>query len=92
MTAHAIDETITPLAEVQARIEQTRCGALSLDPSRSTASSLIDVVSKLAESNRSSHLATAASAVAEAQLEAFPENLFWDFDFYLASIHRDASN
>jgi hypothetical protein len=92
MTAHAIDETITPLAEVEARIAQTPCGALTLDPSRSTASSLTDVVSRLVESNQSPHLAAAASAVAEAQLEAFPENLFWDFDFYLASIHRHASN
>jgi hypothetical protein len=45
----------------------------------------------LADPRQSLHLAAAASSVAEAQLESFPENLFWDFDFYLASIHRDAS-
>jgi hypothetical protein len=36
-------------------------------------------------------LAASAAAVAEAQLQSFPENLFWDFDFYLSSIHRHAS-
>ena len=29
-------------------------------------------------------------AVADAQLQAFPENLLWDFDYYLASIHAEA--
>jgi len=91
MTAHAIDETITPLAELEARIQQTRWGALTLDPGRSSASSLSDVVSALADSHQSPYLAATASAVAEAQLQSFPENLFWDFDFYLASVHRDAS-
>ncbi len=90
MTAHAINETNTALAEVEARIEQSPRGALTLDPSRSAASSPTDVVSKLADSHQSPHLAAAASAVAEAQLQSFPENLFWDFDFYLASLHRHA--
>jgi len=91
MTAHAIQKTNTPLAEVQARIEQRPLGALTLDPSRSSATSLTDLVSKLADSRQSPHLAAAALAVAEAQLRSFPDNLFWDFDFYLASIHRHAS-
>ncbi len=90
MTARAIDETITPLLEVEARIQQSRFGALSLDPARTTASSPTELVSALADSRQLPHLASAASAVAEAQLRSFPENLFWDFDFYLASIHRDA--
>ena len=91
MTARAIDETITPLLEIEARIERTRFGALSLDPGRKTASSPTELVSALADSRQLPHLASAASAVAEAQLRSFPENLFWDFDFYLASIHRDAA-
>jgi len=91
MTARAIDETITPLLEIEARIERTRFGALSLDPDRATASSPTELVSALADSSQLPHLASAASAVAEAQLRSFPENLFWDFDFYLASIHRDAA-
>ena len=91
MTAHAIDETISPLLEIEARIQQTRFGALSLDPSRTTARSLTELVSAFADAQQLPHLASAASAVAEAQLCSFPENIFWDFDFYLASIHRDAS-
>ena len=91
MTAHAIDETITPLAELEAGIQQTRWGPLTLEPGRSAATRLSDVVSELADSHQSPHLTTAASAVAEAQLQSFPENLFWDFDFYLGSVHRDAS-
>ena len=91
MTARAINETNTPLAEVEARIEQRPWGRLTLDPSRPSATSLTDLVSQLADIGQSPHLAAAASAVAEAQLQSFPENLFWDFDFYLASIHRDAS-
>ena len=91
MTAHAIDETFTPLLEIEARIQRSRFGALSLDPGRTTASSPTELVSALADSRQLPHLASAASEVAEAQLRSFPENLFWDFDFYLASIHRDAS-
>ena len=91
MTAHAIHGTNTPLAELDARIEQRPWGALTLDPFRSSARSLTDLVARLADPHQSPHLATAASSVAEAQLESFPENLFWDFDFYLASVHRHAS-
>ena len=91
MTAHAINDENTPLAELEARIEQTPLGALTLDPSRSRARSLSEVVSSLADARQSAHLAAAAASVAEAQLQSFPDNLFWDFDFYLASIHRGAS-
>jgi hypothetical protein len=90
MTAQAIDGTNAQLAEVEARIQRRPRGRLTLDPDRSVASSLADVVAKLTDSRQSSHLTAAASAVANAQLQSFPENLFWDFDFYLASIHRHA--
>jgi hypothetical protein len=90
MTARAIDEMNNPLAGVEAMIEQCPFGALTLDPSRSFATPLTEVVSELADSRQSPHLAAAASAVAEAQMQSFPENLLWDFDFYLASIHRHA--
>ncbi len=92
MTAQALDETIIPLLGVQARIQESRFGALTLDPGRSTASPLAELVSSLADSRQLPHLAAAASAVAEAQLRSFPENLFWDFDFYLTSIHRSAAD
>ena len=91
MTAHAINEENTPLTELEARIELSPLGALTLDPSRPFATSLTEVVSNLADRQQVAHLAAAASAVAEAQLRSFPENLFWDFDFYLTSIHRDAA-
>jgi hypothetical protein len=91
MTAHATNEENTPLTELEARIEGCPRGALTLDPSRSSPSSLTEVVSNLADRRQSVHLAVAASSVAKAQLQSFPENLFWDFDFYLASIHRHAS-
>lgn len=90
MSAHAIDETNSPLADVEAKIHQSRFGALSLDPNRAIASPPTELVSSLADPEQLLHLVAAASAVAEAQLQSFPENVFWDFDFYLASIHRDA--
>ncbi|MGB5546778.1 MAG: hypothetical protein WCB63_19295 [Polyangiales bacterium] len=91
MSSQAIDEATSPLAEVEARIQRSRFGALSLDPGRSAASSPTELVSSLADSRQLPHLAAAACAVAEAQLRSFPENIFWDFDFYLGSIHLDAS-
>ncbi len=91
MTARARNEMLLPLEELEASINQCPSGPLTLDPGRSSASPLSEVVSSLADSSQSPHLAAAAAAVAEAQLESFPENLFWDFDFYLASIHRRAS-
>lgn len=91
MTAQAIDETIIPLVEIEASIAQCPHGPLSLDPSRSSARSPAELVALLADSAQLPHLAGAASAVAEAQLRSFPENLFWDFDFFLASVHHDAS-
>ncbi|KPK15350.1 MAG: hypothetical protein AMJ62_09470 [Myxococcales bacterium SG8_38] len=82
---------MTPLTELDARIAQTRHGRLTLDPRRSIATPLTEVVSRLADGRQSTHLTAAASAVAEAQMRNFPDNLFWDFDFYLASIHERAS-
>ena len=91
MTARAINQTNTPLVEVDERIGKRPWGRLTLDPSRQSATSLTDLVSQLADIGQSPQLAAAASAVAEAQLQSFPENLLLDFDFYLASIHRDSS-
>jgi hypothetical protein len=90
MTAYAIDQTITPLSEIDAQIDRTSRGALTLDPDRPKATALSTLVAGLADSQQLPHLAAAASAVATAQLRSFPENLLWDFDFYLASIHAEA--
>ena len=90
MTVPAVDQTVATLSEIDARIASTPRGALTLDPDRSLATRLSDVVTALAEPPELRHLAAAASAVAEAQLQSFPENVLWDFDFYLASIHAEA--
>jgi hypothetical protein len=90
MTVHAIDQTVTALTEIDATIERISQGALTLDPNRSRATPLSDVVGELADSTQHPQLAAAACAVAEAQIEAFPQNLLWDFDYYLASLHAQA--
>ena len=90
MTAHAIEQTISELTQIDATIENMPAGALTLDPCRDRATPIRDLVARLADGSREPHLAAAACAVADAQLEAFPENLLWDFDYYLASIHAEA--
>jgi len=90
MTVPAVDQTVAPLTEIDARIAATRRGPLTLDPTRSLATPLHDVVNELANPSELPYLAAVASAVAEAQLESFPENVLWDFDFFLASIHEQA--
>lgn len=91
MTMHALHQTVSALADIDARIASLPRGRLTLDPRRAEATPLTDLVSSLADDRQVPHLAAAASAVAEAQLASFPDNIFWDFDFYLASIHRHAS-
>jgi len=90
MTASAKNQISATLAEIDERIAQTAHGRLSLNPRRSTASRLNDLVVGLTSPSETPHLAAAATAVAEAQLRSFPDNLFWDFDFFMASIHRNA--
>ncbi len=90
MTVPAMNQTFATLAEIDARIDATPRGALTLDPERSRATPLSDLVSQLAEPSQLPHLAAVASAVAQAQLESFPENVLWDFDFYLRSVHEEA--
>ncbi len=91
MSAPAINETLSPLREVDAEIRERPSGPLTLDPARDAARPLHELVAELADSGQSAHLAAAATAVAEAQIRSFPDNLFWDFDFYLGSIHRHAT-
>ncbi len=90
MTARALNLDVTPLAEIDARIDATESGPLTLDPARDRATPLERLVEDLCEPEELPHLTRAASSAAEAQLRCFPENLFWDFDFYVASIHREA--
>ncbi len=91
MSARAVKSQVPTLVEVQARIDATTWGALTLDPRRSSATPLQQLVASLAEPPEIEPLAAAAAEVATAQLDNFPENLFWDFDHYLASIHQQAA-
>ncbi len=91
MSARAIESRVSALDAVQARIDATTRGPLTLDPHRSEATRLPELVAALAGPTETEHLAVAAAQVTLAQLENFPENLFWDLDFYLASVHEQAA-
>ncbi|MGB5810248.1 MAG: hypothetical protein WBG86_06940 [Polyangiales bacterium] len=91
MTAIARHTEGPSLEEVQARIDATKFGALSLEPNRSRATRLPGLVDSLAPPTLRKELRTAAATVGLAQLQNFPDNLFWDFDAYLAAVHRDAA-
>ena len=90
MTASALKHPVRSLAEIDVSIDGTPRGALTLDRNRQRATPLTELVATLADADQRPHLAVAARAVGEAQLEAFPGNLLWDFDFYLASVHDEA--
>ena len=64
MTVPAVDQTVAPLTEIDARIEATRRGRLTLDPSRSLATPLNDLVNALAAPSQRPFLTAMASAVA----------------------------
>ena len=84
------EEPISTLRDVEARIEQTRRGPLTLDPNRDRATPLSEVVESLGTAEQRAVLAGAADAIARAQIDSFPDNLFWDFDYLLSSIHENA--
>jgi hypothetical protein len=90
MTASALRRSADTLAQIDASIAETPRGALTLDPARGRATPLAELVHSLANSSERPFLARAACAVGAAQLEAFPDNLLWDFDFYLSSVHQEA--
>ncbi|MEM7135858.1 MAG: hypothetical protein AAF500_04720 [Myxococcota bacterium] len=93
MNAPAIIDATPPLAAVQAKIDACEHGRLTLDPSREEATPLAQLIALIAEptDSRADLLTEAAVVVAQAQLDNFPDNLFWDFDFYLATIDAHAS-
>jgi hypothetical protein len=90
MNSTALDQRAASLADVDRRIASSPRGPLTLGPGRERATPLTEIVESLADPPERPSLAALAAAVAGAQLESFPENLFWDFDFYLASSHRQA--
>lgn len=90
MNAHAVQREVPTLDDVQCRIDATPHGRLTLDPKREEATSLADLVSVLAGPSKRDELSAVAATVAQAQLDNFPENLFWDFDCFLSTVHRHA--
>ncbi|MEM7436022.1 MAG: hypothetical protein AAF436_12775 [Myxococcota bacterium] len=93
MNAPAIRGEPSPLSVVQAKIDACEHGRLTLDPSREEATPLPHLIALIVEPSdpsRADLLAEAAVVVAQAQLENFPDNLFWDFDLFLATIDAHA--
>ena len=82
------------LVELSRRIDALRSDHnTTLDPSRARATSLVELHARLAEGRAAEvgrALACGMASVAEAVLEAFPGNLFWDFDFVFGSLIREA--
>ena len=80
------------LAEADNRIRTTASGPLSLNPHHTTpARTLVEIVDDLVEGIEQTWLTICVSRIVHAQLDHFPGNLLWDFDYMLASIHRNAS-
>ena len=83
------------LATAWAELEAGSGGPLrTLDPEREHATPLVDVhasaLARLDDERLSAPLAVGLCALARAQLEAFPANLFWDFDLIAAAIVAEA--
>ena len=78
------------LDRVDAEIDATKFGRLSLDPNKNEATHLVDLVQGIVGKEDGAPLAKFVAQVAEAQLRNFPDNLFWDFDYYAKSIWDDA--
>ncbi|MEO0322040.1 MAG: ferrochelatase [Myxococcota bacterium] len=78
------------LARLDARIAEL--GRESLSPERREATPLLELLDLAAGDPPALRAAFAdgLARIAEAKLEAFPENLFWDFDLLAASLLRDA--
>lgn len=78
------------LAELDERIESSAHGPLTLNPAASRCTSLLTLVSGLAEPGQRTTLAVGTHHIVAALIDSFPENLFWDLDYLIASVHRDA--
>lgn len=80
------------LDALDARLDALPHGALTLAPTRSRATPLAALVQALARGDGALEeaLASALGAVVEAQLDNFPDNLFWDLDFLASSLVSEA--
>ncbi len=79
------------LARLDARLDALPGGARSLAPGRARATPLTVLVDDLAQGDEARGLAlsVALAQVVGAELEHFPENLFWDSDALAASLARE---
>jgi hypothetical protein len=88
---------VTELTRALARLERTdrrlraaACAYHTLDPEREQPSPLHEIAERLVESGRDVALAAAScdalERIASSQLENFPDNLFWDFDYIAACL------
>lgn len=70
-------------------------GRLSLDPARERATTLLELAERSADAGHEPTITDALvrglAALAEAQLDAFPGNLFWDFDLIAAVMADEAT-
>lgn len=82
------------LRQADARIDRADPRRASLDPDRERASSLLSLGERLLTTRDTPALAQAfcdgLAELAVAQLESFPENLFWDLDFPAAQMLEQA--
>jgi hypothetical protein len=86
-------EMMSTLAALDACIERSLEGPLSLDPSPRRATLLVTLANTLGPRARSPRaFVTGLGRVAESQVEHFPGNIFWDFDAlaaHLATLGED---
>ena len=69
------------LRELDTRLErETVRGPASMSPSRPRATSLEALAADKPQDRQAQHWGESLAAVVGAQLDAFPESLFWDFD------------
>jgi hypothetical protein len=75
------------LSSLDARIERSLEGPLSLDPRPRRATLLVSLARALGQSARAPRsFESALARVAESQLDHFPGNIFWDFDAFAAHL------
>jgi len=94
MTAAPTASPLALLADVDLQIEARSPERRSMDPTRGRATRLVDLAESLLERDDDELLVSAFCAglaeLARAQLEHFPENIFFDLDYPAAAVLRGA--
>ncbi len=88
----ALDRHLRALERVDARIDEVAPARSSLAPRGRRAHALVAVAERHVRGDRPLDRAfvEGLAKVGAAQVESFPENLFWDFDAFAASVHAQA--